>query len=381
MNYGKGIDIGTSRLVAMWVGDDGKEVVKTTRDCYFELKDEDMDFVKSRGDWKLVTINNRHFAIGEDSLQIANWLKQEVQRPMAKGILNPSDPFAYDILEEIISKLLGPPRCKGEICVASIPADSMDGNINTVAHKAAVKQILTKLGYTFVPINEGFATLLDMKPCITKNGENVPFTGIALSFGGGMVNSFIGYKAKKIRDMSSARSGDWVDAMVAKTITGVKPNQVTAFKEKYMSFKKEYTDSEIEAFGFRTSERKKYFRRMLAGLLAYYENLMEYTVLSLKKELEEPADPTLEPVDIEDAMEVVISGGTCTPEGFEDKFLEVINENEFPIQVTRVRKAENTHISTANGALGWAMHQEAKKQAKVIPPTKPDEQETDTEIK
>jgi hypothetical protein len=362
--YGKGLDVGTSRLVAAWKESD-KDVVVSLRDCYFELKDDDIDFIQKQGDWKLTTINGRSFALADDGLTVANWVKQEVKRPMSKGVLNPTDDDAVDILEELIGKILGAPRYPGEICVCSIPANTADGEIDTTPHVGAVKQIITKLGYTFQQINEGYATLLALNPKVEKDGETMPFTGIGISFGGGMVNLSLAYKMKELKKMqtSTSHSGDFIDSMVAKSFGKdpgtnswrVKSNQVTKFKEEYFEFGKKYTDEELNKLNYKTPERKKYFNKMMTNLELYYENMMEYTVAAFKEKFEESDQ------SIEEALEIVISGGTSTPKGFETKFKEILNNSEFPIAVKNVRKADNTLNSTVTGALLWAINLEQKK--------------------
>jgi len=364
--YGVGLDIGTSNLIAAKKICEDKEEITKIRDCYLELKDEDIDFLQTMGDWKIVTINNRHFALGEDSFKISNWLKNEVKRPMAQGVVNPTDDDAVDILEELITKILGAPRYPGEICVCSIPANSADGEIDTTPHKGAVKQIITKLGYTFQQINEGYATLLALNPkAADSNGDVMPFTGIGISFGGGMVNLSVAYKGKPLKEleMSTARSGDWVDQMVAKSfgkdpttnVWRIKSNQVTKFKEEYFQFDKNYTDAEIDTFGYKSPERKKYFRKMMNNLNLYYENLMEFTIAAFVEQFVNAERP------IEESLEIVISGGTSTPKGFETKFKEILDSSNFPIAIKNVRKAENTLNSTVTGALAWAINLEQKK--------------------
>jgi uncharacterized membrane protein len=82
---------------------------------------------------------------------------------------------------------------------------------------------------------------------------------------------------------------------------------------------------------------------------------MEYTVAAFKEKFEESDQ------SIEEALEIVISGGTSTPKGFETKFKEILNNSEFPIAVKNVRKADNTLNSTVTGALLWAINLEQKK--------------------
>ena len=355
--FGRGLDVGTSRLVAKWKESNDKETTVSLRNCYFELKDDDIDFIEKKGNWKLTTINGRSFALAEDGLSVANWIRADVKRPMAQGTINPTDDDAIDILEELITKLLGPPRYKGETCVCSIPSNSTDGLIDTVHHKYAVKQIITKLGYTFQQINEGYATLLALNPKIEKDGQNVPFTGIGISMGGGMTNLCLGYKSKPLLQMSTSRSGDWVDKMVAKSFGDtIKPNQVTSFKENYFSFDAVYSDEQLNEFNFKTPERKKYFHKMMSSLEAYYENLIEYTVASFSKHFKESGLSV-----IEEPLEIVISGGTSSPKGFEGKFQEILLGSDFPLAIKSIRKADDVLTSTATGALLWALNLELKK--------------------
>lgn len=369
-NFGVGLDVGTSNLLCMTKDENGKEILKSIRDCYFELVEEDVDFIKDKGQMKLTNMNDRHFALGEDALVISNWLKKPVKRPMAQGVLNPTDDDGYLILEELISKIVGPARYKGETCVASIPADSIDGEINTITHKGAIKQILTKLGYSFVPINEGFATLISMNPIAEKNDEKMPFTGIALSCGGGMVNLCLAYRSKPMIQLSTSKGGDWIDLMTSKSFADVRPNQVTKFKENYFKFNKNYTDDEIESFGYKTTERKRFFKKMMFVLEQVYENMIESTIESFKEKMKE------ENIDIEEELEIVISGGTASPEGFEQKFLDVLQNSGFPIQIKGIRKNANTLISTVTGALIWSLNLERKKEPATPTPTPTPETQT-----
>lgn len=363
-NFGIGIDIGTSNCVSMR-NKESKDVITSVRNCYVKLNSNDMDFSQEHGNWKIANIHDTIVALGDDAMTVANWKKQSLQRPMAKGVINPTDDMAMEVLAEIIKKTLGPPTKPGEICVASIPANSTDG-INTIAHKAAAKQIIKGLGYTFQSISEGFATLMALAPSIEQNGEKIPFTGIAISWGGGMANMSLGYRAQEQVSLSVSESGDWIDTMVSGffgTKDGrprVQPNEVSAFKEKYFKFGWQPADSEIESFGFVGAERRQYFRKMLTGIETFYDSVMENAIENFSNALREK-----ENVSIEVPMEIVMAGGTCAPEGFENRFFEIIKESEFPIQISGVRKAGPEEIMncTAKGAYIKAMSMEAQKNA------------------
>jgi hypothetical protein len=361
-NFGKGLDVGTSNLVSIWT-EDGTEIKKCFRDCYYPLRGDQLDFVKSKGEWNLTVINGNYYALGEDAFKTANLVGDEVRRPMAKGVLNPKDDTAKDIMEVIITSLIGPARTKGEICVASIPAESSDGEVSTIFHKGAIKKILSKLGYTFQPINEGYATLLALNPTIKKTNEAgetevIPFSGIAISFGGGMVNLCLAYRSNPLLQISTSKSGDWVDEMTAMNFQDVQPNQVSAFKEKFFGFGKEYTDAEIQAIpGYKSPDKVAFFKKMMVVLESVYEELIQSTLEEFSEQFSKQNISS-----IDDPLEIVISGGTSAPEGFEDKIHEVLNLIDFPVQVSGVRRAENPLNSTATGAYVWALNLEAKRQ-------------------
>lgn len=364
----KGLDPGTMNCVVIG-NTNSEETVTSTRNCYIKLNGNDMDFSQQMGNWKSANIHGTTVALADDAITIANWKKLPLQRPMAKGVINPTDDFAMEVLAEIVKKSLGEPSKPKEICYASIPANSTDG-VNTIAHKAAIKQIVTGLGYKFYPISEGMATLMAMAPKAVHNGEELPFTGIAMSWGGGMVNMSLGYRAEELATLSLAKSGDWIDQMVSNFFgekdgrVRVQPNEVTIFKEKYFKFGWEPTDAEIEAIKndvgqtvFSGQERRQYFRKMISGLNIFYTNAMESVVENFAASIRNS-----ESINVDIPMEIVMAGGTCCPEGFEDYFMEVLEENEFPIQVTGIRKARPEEIMhcTARGAYIRAMAKEAQ---------------------
>jgi hypothetical protein len=357
--YGRGLDCGTSRIVGMWK-EDGQTIVSQSRNSYIEIDDDD-GFLESQGQMSLITIGSKKVVLGDNSLKIANWIKSPIKRPMRYGILNPLDDDAYNVIEAIITKVLGAPKYVGESCFVSMPEDTMDNQTKTIAHKSAIGEIINKLGYEFVPINEGYATLLALNPSIVQDGMTLNNTGIAISFGGGQTNACLAFGGKQLVTLSVARGGDSIDEQVASTFADVKPNQVTSFKEKFFSFGKTYTDEELDEFGYKSPERKVYFQKMMHGLDAFYTDLINFVIASFAKKFKEEND------GIEDALEVVIAGGTSAPEGFEKKFEEVLISNvNFPVKVSGVRKADKDKIllCTAAGSLIKALHTEKKKNKK-----------------
>lgn len=354
--YGRGLDVGTSRVVGMWTEDE-QTIVSQCRDCYIEIEDEE-GFLEAQGQMPLVTIGSKKIVLGDDGLKIANWIKAPVKRPMRLGVINPLDNTAVNVLEAIITKVISAPRKAGEICVASVPAQSFDNGNDTVVHEEAVRDIVTKLGYDFHAINEGYATLLALTPVAKDDdGSSIPNSGIAFSFGGGMTNVCLGFRSKDLLKLSVARGGDSIDEKVASTFENIKPNQVTSFKEKFFKFGKVYTEAEMEAAGFRTPERKEYFEKMMRNINSYYEDLIRYVIAAFTKKFIE------EDYNIQEALEIVIAGGTAAPDGFEIKFKEILDKSNFPLNIYNIRKADPDKIllCTAAGALVWAKHLEKKR--------------------
>src|SRR5690606_30567484 len=120
--------------------------------------------------------------------------------------------------------VLGEPVAPGEACYFSIPAASLDIDNNVVYHQGLFEGLLNKMGYTAKPINEAHAVVF------AELAEN-DFTGIGLSFGGGMANACVAYKSIPCVQFSVARGGDWIDRNVAQVL-GVKQSRATFIKER-----------------------------------------------------------------------------------------------------------------------------------------------------
>ncbi|MFO1077711.1 MAG: hypothetical protein U1E73_08290 [Planctomycetota bacterium] len=93
---------------------------------------------------------------------------------------------------------------QGENCYFCVPAPSLDVDNNVVYHQGLFESMINKLGYTAHAINEAHAVIF------AELADN-DFTGIGLSFGGGMANACIAYKSIPCLSFSVARGGDWID--------------------------------------------------------------------------------------------------------------------------------------------------------------------------
>jgi cell division ATPase FtsA len=153
------------------------------------------------------------------------------------------------------------------------------------------------------------------------------FTGLGISFGAGMTNVCLAYYAVPVMKFSIARGGDWVDEQTAQA-TGTPVDKVTSIKEDDFEL-----DFETDVGG-------------VEGALAiHYENLLEYVIENITEEVDEE--------DIEEGLDVpvVVTGGTSSPNGFEDLFEDHLEDAEIPFSISGVSSPEEPMFSVASGAL------------------------------
>jgi hypothetical protein len=220
----------------------------------------------------------------------------------------------------IIKKVLGEPSVPNESVFFSIPAESVDRENNVVYHQGLFQGILQKLGYSATPMNEGHAvTFAELAAD--------DFTGIGISFGGGMVNICVAYKTIPALTFSVARGGDWIDQNAA-NVLGLPSSKCTFIKESGM---------DIRSPKGRDQE----------AITIYYRNLISYTILNIRNRLMMGRDlPNFaEPVDI------VCAGGTSMINGFIEVFADEMQKVKFPIAIKQIRLAKEPLNTVSQGCL------------------------------
>jgi len=146
-------------------------------------------------------------------------------------------------------------------------------------------------------------------------------------------NCAVAYKGIQALTFSTARAGDWIDRLTAESV-GMIQNRVTNLKEKYMKLAGEVTI------------KNKKTKRVLESLYYHHEALINYTVKKIIKEFDSKVD-----IEVDEALPIIVSGGTSMPEGFIELFKTVISEYELPFEVSEIRKAKNPLTAVANGLL------------------------------
>ncbi len=318
---GKGVDLGTANIAAAVQNEDGGITVNVERNAFLDIgSDVYSKNMLTKLKVPYVVHNGKLIVIGEAAFELANVFGKETRRPMSDGLVSPAEVDALPMMKLIISKVLGEPAAPGENCYFCIPAESLDVENNIVYHEGLFSSLISKMGYTARSINEAHAVVF------AELAEQ-DFTGIGLSFGGGMANACVAYKSIPCLSFSVARGGDWIDKNVA-NVLGCNASKAAYIKERGVDIR-DPKNREEEAVAI------------------YYRNLINYVLQNIKSRFEHGQDmPNFnEPVDI------ACAGGTSLVGGFIEVFRDEFAKIDFPIPVGRIFRAEDALTSVAKGCL------------------------------
>jgi hypothetical protein len=318
-----GLDIGTMHIVC--ARSDSDEV-RTTRNVFLPLDPDDVH-ISELSDISYVKSNDGElFIIGSDAFKYANIFGQIVSRPMEKGLISPKEISAIDVLTLMLQELIGDVATKEAYCSYSIPAEAIDEGRSITYHENVFARVLKSLGINYTSVNEGMAIIYS--ECAKEK-----FSGIGISFGAGMANVAVAYKGIQALTFSTARAGDWIDNETAASL-GMVANRVTSVKEKYMQL-----SGQVDVKNKRT-------KRVLEALYYYHKALIEYTVKKIIKEFDDKVD-----IEVDEAIPIIVSGGTSIPKGFLELFKDVISGYDLPFELSQIRRAKNPLTAVANGLL------------------------------
>lgn len=253
----------------------------------------------------------------------ANMLRLEAKRPLAQGLIASSDIEGQRVLSHLLASILGDPLVVGEPCYYSVPAPPIDvQGRDVIYHTAIFKKIVDSLGYKATPTNEAMAIVYSN--CVAED-----FSGLAISYGSGMVNVALAYKTAEVAMFSFARGGDWVDQSVAQAL-GTTASKVTSIKEKGIDLKNPANNTD-------------------EVIAVYIRNLIRYTLERTAKYLKEQR------VSVDEPIPLVVSGGTTKAGSFLDVFKEefhaIQNRGGFSFSVSEIRQATDPMSAVADGLL------------------------------
>ena len=321
--FSRGLDVGTSfvRCAEM----QGQEVVaRAERSAFIDIDQSDftagmlgmakLDFVKS---------GNKIQIVGDEALDFASISDTTARRPLSAGIISPSEEEAIPIIERIIRGVAGEARQGGELLYFSVPGEPLDAEVNLAYHEKTITGILRKLGYHPKPINEGLAVIF-------SELSDEQFTGIGMSFGGGMVNVCFAFRSIPLLTFALARGGDWIDRKAAIAV-GDNASRVCAIKESKLDLSEREGDSAV-----------------LNALSIAYDEFIGYVAENMNREVSRMMSI---PQHATGAIPIVLSGGTASPKGFAEHFKKALRSLDFPLDLANVKTAKNPFESVANGAL------------------------------
>ena len=294
MKAGAGLDVGTAFLVSSRENSGGEVVSKKFRNAFINIDKEHKRFL-SLSNIPYVEREDDYLVLGDESFSLASLLKTAPRRPMQKGLLAPSESDAYAIMVMIIKKLLGDPIEPNEKVCFSVPGVPVDIDRDVIYHKAVCEKMIKALGYEPVAMNEAAAIVFSEG---AKNG----FTGIGISFGGGLVNVSVCFKAIPVISFSISNSGDFIDEGVARA-TNISVAKSCIVKEQMKDLLNPAGGTE-------------------EAIAVYYNTMVEHTLVELKKAMTTKQSS----MDLSEGMSIYYAGGTSMVPGFDTLFAEKCKE-------------------------------------------------------
>lgn len=320
-----GLDVGTSRIVVARNGD-RKYQYEAELNAFITLPHSKLAESLLQRENVFHEVHGSDLVVaGNDAQKFAEVFHAETRRPMKNGVLNPQERHSVAVLRRVITKLLGKAAVEGQKVFFSVPSAGPDGDGGLAYHQATIRQILSELGYDATPIEEGLAVVF---------GELGAFnyTGIGISCGSGLCNVCLAVLSVPVMSFSVPKAGDYIDASAA-FVTGELATRMRVQKEQTLQLNGLNGD------------------RVHNALNVYYQEMIANLVDALKDHIS--AAQRLPKLD--QAIPLVVSGGTAMPRGFVEQFAQALRASEFPVPLSEVRMSADALNSTARGALMAAL--------------------------
>lgn len=342
-DFGKGLDVGTSFL--RFAERQGQDIVlRSERNAFIDIEHYGFtEAMLTQAQAEYARDDDHLYIVGTNAMRFANVLGRDARRPMSSGIISPSEKEALPMIELLIRGVVGPPRHERETLYYSVPGAPLDVEANLVYHEKILQGLAQRLGYTARPINEGLAVVF------SELGDH-RFTGVGMSFGGGMVNVCFAFLSVPVLTFSLTTAGDWIDQQAAMAV-GERPSHICAVKEGVLDLSKSEGLSKIEV-----------------ALSICYDRLIRHVLESVRNEFAERVKmpPGSEPVPI------VLAGGTASPRGFLERYTDALRQIALPLEIGSVKMARDPLNCVAMGALVAAQAEEkSKKTGEPSRPTTP----------
>ena len=321
----KGLDLGTSRIVMAKPGKDDEFDYSVQLNAFVSLPYSKVtERMLQRENILHAVEDGEILAYGNRVEEFANLLNGDTRRPMQTGLINPQEPKSLEMIELVIKQMCGPAK-KGEKICFSVPAAPPTNEDDLIYHERTMTQILESLGYEVKALNEGLAV-------VYSDLEEDNFTGIGLSFGGGMCTVCLAYWGLPAISFSTVRAGDFIDHSAA-SVSGATPTTVRLLKEGGYSLN-----------GLSSSAVDQ-------ALSVYYNEVIKTVVDGLEGTLKS----TKKLPKLERPIPIVVGGGTAMVGSFQGQLERAIKSRSLPIEVSEVRMARDPLSTTARGTLMAAL--------------------------
>ena len=320
-----GLDLGTSRIVVARQGAEGF-TYGTELNAFLPLPYSKL--TRSALEKENVPHNvdgARLMIYGNESERFANMFHMETRRPMTKGVLNPDEPEAIAVMQQIVERLIPESERAGTRLCFSLPGAPLGAPNDLTYHEKTLRQVLGNMGFQVAVVNEGLAVVL-------AELEDTNFTGIGISCGGGMCNVSLSYLSMPVFHFSVPKGGDFIDSSAA-SVAGEGATRVRAMKEEKFHFNGYFADKVNQA------------------LTVYYEDMIQAVIAGLKNVLSE----TRNVPRLDRAIPIVIAGGSACPKGFRERFEKLLAGTSLPLEISEIRMSRDPLNATAKGALVSAL--------------------------
>lgn len=333
-----GLDIGTCFLVSATKdvkNEESQVEIKSVRDAFLDIEaDQSVLNMLKMSNVSYVQEKDSIYIVGEPALSVANLLKREARRPLSKGVISSGELDAEKMLVILLKNILSDPQVENENVFYSVPAKSIDVEMDIIYHEAMFKKIIESLGFRATSMNEAAAI-------VYSNNASDGFTALASSFGSGMINTALVYQTMVGMSFSISRAGDFIDQSAAKAV-GSTATRIMSIKEKGVDL-------------LNPSDGDPKYQREREAIVVYYRNLIHYVIDSIKKEFKKDNSK----IELPEEIPWVISGGTSKAKNFLEFFKGEFEKNRetFPINISDIRMANDPLNDVAKGLLIAAMNE------------------------
>jgi hypothetical protein len=261
---------------------------------------------------------------GNEAPRFADLMNLDTRRPMTQGVLNPEEPQSLPVVRGIVQSLLHKAGDNPKIC-CTVPSAPPNHGESLTYHEASLRQMFSELGYELRTINEGLAVIF-------SELEDTNYTGIGISFGGGLCNVCLAYLSMPALSFSIPKAGDFIDSSAA-SVTGDLANRIRLEKEHSFYFNGQFSS------------------KLQQVLSVYYDDMIN----SLIQSMIDVFSNSRKMPKLNKPVPIVLSGGTAAPKGFRERFQSLLPASGLPIQISEIRMARDPLHTTANGALVAAL--------------------------